>query len=107
MSSRGVALFAGTAPDVVALVAESAEGLGYSSFWLNHPGDTDGVAGLAFAAGVTSRIALGVGVVPLHTRSASSVIAGVREHELPLERLLLGIGTAGKGAFALARAGTA
>jgi len=107
MGSRGVALFAGTASDVVAVVAESAEKLGYSSFWLNHPGSTDGVAGLASAAGVTTAIALGVGVVPLHTRAASSVVAGVREHELPVERLLLGIATAGQGAFALARSGIA
>jgi alkanesulfonate monooxygenase SsuD/methylene tetrahydromethanopterin reductase-like flavin-dependent oxidoreductase (luciferase family) len=62
---------------------------------------------LAGAAAATQRIDLGVGVVPLHQRDAASVIAGVREHELPPERLLLGVGTAGPGAFRLARDGIA
>ena len=106
MSSRGVALFAGTAPDVVASTAALAEELGYTSFWLNHPGRAvDGIAGLAAAARVTSEIDLGVGVVPLHLRSAASVVDGVREAALPAERLLVGIGTAGPGAFRLAREG--
>lgn len=107
MTARGVALFAGTDGEVIALVAETAERLGYSSFWLNHPGRTDGVAALAGAAAATSSIALGVGVVPLHQRPASSLVQGVREHALPVDRLLLGIGTSGPGAYALAREGTA
>lgn len=105
MAARGVALFAGTAAAVVAVVAERAEGLGFTSFWLNHPGRTDGVAGLAAAADTTAAIELGVGVVPLHVREVSDVVAAVRAHELPVDRLLVGIGTSGSGAFALARAG--
>jgi alkanesulfonate monooxygenase SsuD/methylene tetrahydromethanopterin reductase-like flavin-dependent oxidoreductase (luciferase family) len=107
VSSRGVALFAGTPGDVVAETALLVEQGGYRSFWLNHPGRTDGIAGLAPAAAATSRLELGVGVVPLHVRSASSVVVGVREQELPLARLLLGIGSSGPGAFRLARAGVA
>jgi alkanesulfonate monooxygenase SsuD/methylene tetrahydromethanopterin reductase-like flavin-dependent oxidoreductase (luciferase family) len=107
MSSRGVALFAGTPRDIVADTARLVEQVGYRSFWLNHPGRTDGIAGLAPAAATTSRIELGVGVVPLHVRSAASVVAGAREHALPLDRLLLGIGTSGPGAFRLARDGVA
>jgi alkanesulfonate monooxygenase SsuD/methylene tetrahydromethanopterin reductase-like flavin-dependent oxidoreductase (luciferase family) len=91
----------------VAATAGLAEQLGYRSFWLNHPGRTDGIAGLVVAAAVTSAIDLGVGVVPLHERSAASVVGAVREHALPVERLLLGIGTAGPGAFRLAREGIA
>jgi alkanesulfonate monooxygenase SsuD/methylene tetrahydromethanopterin reductase-like flavin-dependent oxidoreductase (luciferase family) len=102
-----VALFAGTPGDVIAETAGLAEQVGYQSFWLNHPGSTDGIVGLTRAAATTSRIALGVGVVPLHVRSVASVIAGVREHELPRERLLLGIGSSGPGAFRLAREGIA
>ncbi len=107
MSSRGVALFAGTPGDVIAETAGLAEQVGYHSFWLNHPGSTDGIAGLTEAAASTKRIELGVGVVPLHVRSAASIVAGVRERELPRERLLLGIGTSGPGAFRLARDGVA
>jgi alkanesulfonate monooxygenase SsuD/methylene tetrahydromethanopterin reductase-like flavin-dependent oxidoreductase (luciferase family) len=98
-------LFAGTAPDVVAETAQSAEAHGYSSFWLNHPGSIDGVARLGAAAVATNATDLGIGVVPLQHRGPADVIDGVRAAELPLERLLLGIGTSGKGAFALAREG--
>ena len=107
MSSRGVALFAGTPGDVIAETARLAEEVGYRSFWLNHPGSTDGIAGLTQAAATTSRIELGVGVVPLHVRSAASIVASVREQALPRGRLLLGIGTSGPGAFRLAREGVA
>jgi len=107
MVRRGVALFAGTAAEVTAVTARAAEELGYRSFWLNHPGPIDGVAALAPAALATAAIDLGVGVVPLHTRAASSVVESVRAHGLPTERLLLGIGSANSGAFRLAREGVA
>jgi alkanesulfonate monooxygenase SsuD/methylene tetrahydromethanopterin reductase-like flavin-dependent oxidoreductase (luciferase family) len=105
VTSRGVALFAGTDPAVVASTAQLAEELGYTSFWLNHPGRTDGIAGLRPAAEATTSIELGVGVVPLHLRGVASVVEGVRSTGLPTERLLVGIGTAGPGAFRLARDG--
>jgi alkanesulfonate monooxygenase SsuD/methylene tetrahydromethanopterin reductase-like flavin-dependent oxidoreductase (luciferase family) len=104
--ARGIGLFAGTPLEIVAETASAAEELGYASFWANHPGATDGLAALEAAAGSTTTIALGVGVVPLHTRSAASVVDGVRAHGLPTDRLLLGIGTAGPGAFRVAREGT-
>jgi alkanesulfonate monooxygenase SsuD/methylene tetrahydromethanopterin reductase-like flavin-dependent oxidoreductase (luciferase family) len=106
MTSRGIALFAGTAADVVAETAAATEELGYASFWLNHPGSTDGVAGLEVAARATAAIDLGVGVVPIHLRGVESVVDGAREASLPTGRLLIGIGTAGPGAYALARRGT-
>jgi alkanesulfonate monooxygenase SsuD/methylene tetrahydromethanopterin reductase-like flavin-dependent oxidoreductase (luciferase family) len=105
--SRGIALFAGTAADTVAATARACEERGYSSFWLNHPGSSDGVAALASAALATEVIDLGIGVVPLHTRPAARVVEGVRTSRLPTDRLLVGVGTAGAGAFALAREGVA
>jgi alkanesulfonate monooxygenase SsuD/methylene tetrahydromethanopterin reductase-like flavin-dependent oxidoreductase (luciferase family) len=105
MLRRGIALYAGTPAEVIAQTARAAEELGYDSFWLNHPGATDGVAALAAADRATGAIELGVGVVPLHTRPAASVVAGVREHDLPVARLLIGIGSAHAGAYRLAREG--
>ena len=105
MQGRGIALFAGTQADVVAQVAQSAESLGYSSFWLNHPGSTDAISRLAVAASSTEAITLGIGVVPLQIRSATDVVDGVRANALPVDRFLVGIGTSGKGAYALARDG--
>jgi alkanesulfonate monooxygenase SsuD/methylene tetrahydromethanopterin reductase-like flavin-dependent oxidoreductase (luciferase family) len=107
MQGRGIGLFAGTSAEVVEESARTAEALGYSSFWLNHPGAGDAFPRLADAARATDAIALGIGVVPLHLRDAASVVEGVQASGLPAERLLLGIGTSGKGAYALAREGVA
>jgi len=89
----GFALFAGTSADIIRGSAQEAEKLGYTSFWVNHPGATDGLGSLAHAAGATQRIALGIGVIPLHTRGPEGIVQGVRDHKLPLDRLLLGVGS--------------
>jgi alkanesulfonate monooxygenase SsuD/methylene tetrahydromethanopterin reductase-like flavin-dependent oxidoreductase (luciferase family) len=104
---HGFALFAGTAPEVVRASAQEAERLEYTSFWVNHPGATDGLAALALAAGGTRRIALGVGVIPLHTRGPAEIVQGVRAQALPLDRLLLGVGSASPDALERVRAGVA
>ena len=103
----GFALFAGTAAEVIRASAREAEGFGYSSFWVNHPGSTDGLAALAQAAGETRRIALGVGVIPLHTRGPESIVAGVRDTRLPLDRLLLGVGSPNPKSLERVRTGVA
>jgi alkanesulfonate monooxygenase SsuD/methylene tetrahydromethanopterin reductase-like flavin-dependent oxidoreductase (luciferase family) len=101
----GFALFAATAPDIIRASAREAEALGYSSFWVNHPGSTDGLVALGHATRETRRIDLGIGVIPLHTRSPQSIVEGVRANALPLERLLLGIGSPNPGALARVRSG--
>ena len=103
----GFALFAGTAPEIISASAREAEALGYSSFWVNHPGATDGLASLAAAAKETRRIELGIGVIPLHTRGPEKIADGVRAQTLPLGRLLLGVGSPNPGALARVRAGIA
>jgi alkanesulfonate monooxygenase SsuD/methylene tetrahydromethanopterin reductase-like flavin-dependent oxidoreductase (luciferase family) len=105
--ARGLALFAGTAPDVIRATSRETEALGYTSFWVNHPGAIDGLAALRIAAGETRRIELGIGVIPLHTRGPESIVQGVRAHVLPLDRLLLGVGSPGPGALARVREGVA
>ena len=103
----GFALFAGTAAEVIGAAAREAEALGYSSFWVNHPGPTDGLAALVHAAGETRRIALGIGVIPLHTRGPESIVAGVRDTRLPLDRLLLGVGSPNPKSLERVRTGVA
>jgi alkanesulfonate monooxygenase SsuD/methylene tetrahydromethanopterin reductase-like flavin-dependent oxidoreductase (luciferase family) len=103
----GFALFAGTSSDVIRAAAREAEALDYTSFWVNHPGATDGLASLGVAAKETRRIELGIGVIPLHTRGPESIAEGVRAHALPLDRLLLGVGSPNPGALARVRAGIA
>src|SRR5438094_10082390 len=104
---RGFALFAGAAPEIIRASAREAEGLGYSSFWVNHPGATDGLAALAVAAKETRRIELGIGVIPLHTRGPESIAEGTRTHALPLDRLLLGVGSPNPGSLKRVRDGVA
>jgi alkanesulfonate monooxygenase SsuD/methylene tetrahydromethanopterin reductase-like flavin-dependent oxidoreductase (luciferase family) len=103
----GFALFAGTAPGVIQSSAREAEALGYHSFWVNHPGSTDGLAALALAARETRRIDLGVGVIPLHTRGPESIAQGARDQALPLDRLLLGVGSPNPASLKRVREGVA
>lgn len=105
--ARGIAVFAGIPPDVIRASAREAEAVGYRSFWVNHPPTIDGLAALATAARETRRLDLGVGVIPLHNRGPQSIIAGVRANALPLDRLLLGVGSANPGALRRVREGVA
>ena len=91
--SRGFAVAANVKIDVIAAAAREADGAGYTSFWVNHPGPFDGLASVGVAARETRRIALGIGVIPLHTRGPQSIVEGVRTHALPLDRLWLGVGS--------------
>ncbi len=104
---RGFALHAGVAPEVIRAAAREAEAAGYDAFWVNHPGAIDGLCALALAAEVTTRIALGVGVVPLHTHGPGRIVADVRAHGLPVDRLLLGVGSPNPGSLGRVRAGIA
>src|SRR5262249_4122784 len=103
----GFAVFAGVTADIIRASAREAEALGYSSFWVNHPGATDGLAALGEGAKGTRRIELGGGVIPLHTRGPESIAAGVRANALPLDRLLLGVGSPNPGSLARVREGVA
>ncbi|HLJ59215.1 MAG TPA: LLM class flavin-dependent oxidoreductase [bacterium] len=104
---RGFAVFAGVAPEIIRETAREAEGLGYDSFWVNHPGPTDGLASLGVAARETTRVDLGVGVIPLQRRGPDSIEHGVRDNALPPGRLLLGVGSANPGALSRLREGIA
>jgi alkanesulfonate monooxygenase SsuD/methylene tetrahydromethanopterin reductase-like flavin-dependent oxidoreductase (luciferase family) len=103
----GFAVFAGTKSENIHATAREAERLGYASFWVNHPGKTDGLAALAQAAGQTRRIELGIGVIPLHTRGPESIVDGVETTALPLDRLLLGVGSPNPEALKRVRTGIA
>ena len=105
--AQGFALFAAAPPDVISATAREAEALGYTSFWVNHPGSFDGLGALALAAAQTRRIELGIGVIPLHTRGPESIVQGVRTHTLPLDRLLLGVGSPNPDSLKRVRDGVA
>jgi alkanesulfonate monooxygenase SsuD/methylene tetrahydromethanopterin reductase-like flavin-dependent oxidoreductase (luciferase family) len=104
-SRRGYGVFGGIPVDLIRSVAQNADDLGYDSFWANSGGPNDGLAGLAQAASVTARINLGVGVIPLTSRSPESIAAAVVAEALPLNRLLLGVGSPNPGALQRVREG--
>jgi alkanesulfonate monooxygenase SsuD/methylene tetrahydromethanopterin reductase-like flavin-dependent oxidoreductase (luciferase family) len=92
---RGFGIEASVAAGVVRDVAAEAERLGYSSFWVNHPPGSQALTSLAAAASATSRIQLGVGVIPIDRHPASEIAATIEQLRLPTDRLLLGIGSGG------------
>ena len=106
-TAKGFAVFAGVAPEIIRASAREAEALGYSSFWVNHPGPVDGLGSLARAAAESRRLDLGVGVIPLHTRGPESIVDGVRQHALAPARLLLGVGSPNPEALKRVRDGVA
>jgi alkanesulfonate monooxygenase SsuD/methylene tetrahydromethanopterin reductase-like flavin-dependent oxidoreductase (luciferase family) len=103
----GFALFAGTAPEIIRACAREAEALGYRSFWVNHPGKTDGLVSLGHAAAETTRVELGVGVIPLNTRGPDSIVEVAKAQKLPLARLLLGVGSPNPNSLQRVRDGVA
>jgi len=103
---RGFGVFGGLPTDVIARTAQAAEARGYRSFWINHPPTVDVTPQLAAAAAATDRIDLGIGVVPLSSVDAAELAARVARTSLPLDRLLLGVGSgSGPSPLSLVRTG--
>ncbi|MGH9174709.1 MAG: LLM class flavin-dependent oxidoreductase [Vicinamibacterales bacterium] len=102
---RGFGVAAAVDHDVIREVAGEAERLGYSSFWANDTPGADGLAALVVAASVTTRVKLGVGVIPLDRRPAEAIARDVERLGVPEDRLLLGVGSGGDRRLAPVRAG--
>lgn len=80
--------------DVVRVVARRLEQAGFRTLWINDTPDGDSLLGLAAAAAVTERLRLATGVISIDRRAPDTIIRSVREHQLPLDRLVVGIGGA-------------
>ncbi len=93
--ARGFGVAGALDRTIVRRVAEEAERLGYDAFWANDTPDGDGLAALAEAAAVTRGIRLGVGVIPLDRQPPGHIADRVRELNLPVKRLTLGVGSGG------------
>lgn len=90
---RGFGVDGGLPAEVATELARRVEAAGYASLWTTDTPSADGLADLAaFAAGSTT-LELGIGVAPVDRRSAEVLAARVREPELPLDRIWLGIGS--------------
>ncbi len=107
MTHRAFGIAAAIDASLVEPLAVAAEQAGYDTFWTNDTPGADGLAVLGKAARVTSTMRLGVGVIPLDRRSPEEIAAAVAAEELPLDRLILGVGAGGQhqGSLDLVRAG--
>lgn len=103
---RGFGIAVSLEPETVRKAAQSVEARGYSSFWTNNTPGSDGLQVLRLAGQVTSHVELGVGVIPVHRHPVDEIVERTGKgtgDELPMTRLLLGIGAAGEGALQTAR----
>ncbi|HEX5417826.1 MAG TPA: LLM class flavin-dependent oxidoreductase [Chloroflexota bacterium] len=89
----GFGIAAAAPLEVIQAVAPEAEGLGYESVWVNYTPNASGLRALGEAAPRTERIHLGVGVIPLSARTPEQIAAEVQTENLPLDRLILGVGS--------------
>ena len=88
----GLGIAAGSDPDQLAGLASEAEALGYSSIWSNDSPAGDGLSQLWAWAQASTHIRLCVGVLALDRHLPEDIAERAHELELPLERLLIGIG---------------
>jgi alkanesulfonate monooxygenase SsuD/methylene tetrahydromethanopterin reductase-like flavin-dependent oxidoreductase (luciferase family) len=88
--SLGIAASVG--PKVAASIAPAAEDAGFHALWVNDLPGADSLALLASASGVTNRLLLATGVMPIDRRPPSGIVADVRALGLDQSRLMLGIG---------------
>lgn len=79
-------------------IAAAVEQLGYSTIWSNDTPSADGLLTAAHMAGATESLRVGVGVVAVDRRPPAEIVAAVRELEIPLDRLVLGVGAGSSAA---------
>ncbi len=90
---RGYGVAGALPHDRIQAIAAAVEQAGFDSFWVNDTPGGDGLAALAAAAQVTTRVSLGVGVLPVDRWSPNTIAGRIAGLELPVERLLIGIGS--------------
>jgi alkanesulfonate monooxygenase SsuD/methylene tetrahydromethanopterin reductase-like flavin-dependent oxidoreductase (luciferase family) len=90
---RGFGIAATTDPELVEAVARLAEELGYSTVWTNdNPMSADGLEVAARMITATTRIRIGIGVMPIDSRPPPSIASRLEKLHIPLDRVVLGIG---------------
>jgi alkanesulfonate monooxygenase SsuD/methylene tetrahydromethanopterin reductase-like flavin-dependent oxidoreductase (luciferase family) len=90
---RGLGINAGLDAGLARELAARCEELGYHSLWSNDEPAASGLDTLAQFASATSRVDLGVGVLPLHRHTPAQIAAEVGRLGLDPSRLWLGIGS--------------
>lgn len=99
--SIGIAAAAG--PDLAARLAPAVEYAGFHALWVNDTPGADALEVLAAAAGTTDHLVLATGVLPVDRRPAAEIADRVEALDLPLERLVLGVGSGARAPGAVER----
>ena len=76
-------------------LAPRLEAAGFRALWLNDTPTGDALGALAVVAEVTSTLTLATGVLPFDRRPAHEIVASIEHHGLPVDRLVLGVGSGG------------
>lgn len=74
-------------------IAAAVEDLGYTTIWANDTPSADGILTVAHMADATANLRVGVGVVAADRRPAAEIVSVIRDLEIPLDRLVLGLGS--------------
>lgn len=90
---RSIGISGAWPTDLVRDLAAEVERRGFARLWVNDVPGGDALEKLAVAAGGTSRLRLGSGVVNVGARSGTDVAARARDLGLSVDRLDLGIGS--------------
>jgi alkanesulfonate monooxygenase SsuD/methylene tetrahydromethanopterin reductase-like flavin-dependent oxidoreductase (luciferase family) len=90
---RGLGVTAGLDAGLARELAAHCEQLGYHSLWSNDEPTARGLDTLAAFAAATTKLQLGVGVLPLHRYQPAEIAAQVDHLGLDPARLWLGIGS--------------
>ncbi len=95
-SKLGFGVVGATDIEVARAIARRAEDLGFHSLWFNDGAGGESLLRVAAATEVTAKLILGTGVIAVDRKPASEIVAQVRHLGIPLDRLILGIGSAAK-----------
>ncbi len=74
-------------------IAVGVEELGFAGIWSNDTPGADGIVTAAAMADATESLRVGVGVVAVDRRPPEEISEMLRVLEIPLERLILGVGS--------------
>lgn len=93
LSTFGFGISGKVPHDIVRELAPRVEQAGFRTMWFNHIPNGDALSSIAVAAAVTSTLRLATGVTSVdRMMPALDIVNHVRERDLPVDRLLLGIG---------------
>jgi alkanesulfonate monooxygenase SsuD/methylene tetrahydromethanopterin reductase-like flavin-dependent oxidoreductase (luciferase family) len=95
-TGRGFGVSGALDHSVVSAIVPTIAQLGYATFWANDIPGGEGLAALAVAAGCDENIRLGVGVIPVDRQPAEHIIDRIEELRLPVDRLIVGVGSGGR-----------